>query len=653
MLSKLKTLIALCFLALLTPGSHAQQIAQTDSLERVLKTADDTTKVLTYARLSRSYQANNPAKALQTAETGLALADRINFPRGSAFNLNSIGNYYYQVGNYGKAIEAHKKAMAIRRERNDKLGLSQSLLNIGNAYYGYGNIAEATKCYFEGLKYSEPLKNDDLSTMLYSNIAVIFSQQGNHKASIQYNEKVIVIRKKINDVENLAYSYNNLGVEYRELKNYDRALFYFNMSRDAASKAKNKNMVGYALTNIGVVLNKQQKAAESLKHLQQALALQREVADKEGISFALQSMAEAYFTSGNINSSLTYYKQMLELAEEVKNQQGLSDAYLGLTKVYERKKSYALALEAHKSYMATKDSLLNATSKKQLSELQTKYDTEKKEQQIQSLNQENTIQKLSISKRNITIGSIAGLFVISIAFAALFYNRYKMKQEAKLQTEIANQQNLATQAVLEAEEKERKRIGSDLHDSVGQLFAVVKMNLDGLVTRVPMPRDEDRSLAERTRALVDESCKEVRSIAHQLMPNALLKAGLASGIRDFINKIDEENLTVNLDAKGLNDRLDGKIEMVLYRVIQETVNNVIKHSQAKRLDIQLAHEGHQVKAVVSDNGKGFDSQELENFEGIGLKNIKARVQYLKGTVDFQSQPGLGTTITIRIPLEDA
>ncbi|RZL37195.1 MAG: sensor histidine kinase, partial [Pedobacter sp.] len=199
------------------------------------------------------------------------------------------------------------------------------------------------------------------------------------------------------------------------------------------------------------------------------------------------------------------------------------------------------------------------------------------------------------------------------------------------------------------EENERKRISGELHDGLGQMFSAVKMNLSALTDGINFKDEHSKDMFNKTMNLVDESCKEVRVISHQMAPNVLLKSGLAVAVRDFINKIDSRKLKINLETFGLHERLDQNIETVLYRVIQETVNNVIKHSGANSLDIQLNKDDKGINAMIEDNGKGFDVSQLDKFEGIGLKNIRSRVNFLKGDVDFSSDSEKGTLIAIFIP----
>ena len=219
-----------------------------------------------------------------------------------------------------------------------------------------------------------------------------------------------------------------------------------------------------------------------------------------------------------------------------------------------------------------------------------------------------------------------------------------------MQAAILQQQDMATRAIIHAEENERKRIAGDLHDGVGQIMSAAKMNLSSLESRLGFNNDEDKLAFEKIVSLVDESCKEVRSVSHNMMPNALLKSGLSSAVKEFIDKIDSRVLKVNLYSEGLNERIDSNVETVSYRIIQECVNNVIKHSGANELDISLIKDADGIAATIEDNGKGFAVADKSRTEGIGLKNILTRIEYLKGAVDFDSAPGNGTLVAIHVPL---
>jgi two-component system, NarL family, sensor kinase len=302
-----------------------------------------------------------------------------------------------------------------------------------------------------------------------------------------------------------------------------------------------------------------------------------------------------------------------------------------------------LSYEYYKKYSVVKDSVFNENSNRQITELNTKYETGKKEQQLQ-------LQRSEIKRKTYLLwGSAIAALLLSIAVFSYFRKR-QLQNKIMFQAEVMKQQDLATKGIIAAEENERKRIAADLHDGVGQIMSAAKMNLSAFETEIPFKDQHQKIQFEKIIGLVDESCKEIRSVSHQMMPNALLKSGLASAIKEFIDKIDNRVLKINLHTEGLNERLETNIETVLYRVIQECVNNVIKHSGANTLDISLIKDKDGIAATIEDNGKGFNTKEAGKFDGIGLKNIISRVEFLKGTVDFDSSPGSGTLVAIHVPL---
>jgi len=372
--------------------------------------------------------------------------------------------------------------------------------------------------------------------------------------------------------------------------------------------------------------------------------------DKKQVSDTYANLGELYKDKGDYTQAISWLKKSLPLTVETKYKQGEKTVWMLLSQVYEKSGNYKEALAADKKYLLLTQQLINEGNDKQIAQMQTRYETVKKEQKINILNKENTIQKLSIAGRNKTIGIIAGLFLLSGIVTALFFNRHKLKQKAQQQALMLKQQDTLTKAIVDAEENERKRIASDLHDGVGQLFSAVKMNLSGLFDRISIAREEDRFLAENTLALVDESCKEVRTISHQMMPNMLLRSGIASDLKSFIEKIDSDTLKVTLEATGFKNKLESNVETMLYRIIQESINNVIKHAKATRLDLVLTRNGRGITAKIADNGIGFDVNERENFDGIGLKNIATRIEYLKGSIKYISEPGTGTTVLIEVPV---
>lgn len=235
-----------------------------------------------------------------------------------------------------------------------------------------------------------------------------------------------------------------------------------------------------------------------------------------------------------------------------------------------------------------------------------------------------------------------------IALSGLLAYRVKLMQSVseKLLIEKNLIQQQRTQAVLEAEERERIRIARDLHDGVGQTLAAARMTLGNYVSQKKIESSEMQNSLD----LLEDGIKEIREISHNMMPSSLTKFGLTSALKQFTNKINAlGKLEIELQIVGFKERFDEKIELVLYRIIQEIISNIIKHAEAKKVNIELVKHDNELILIIEDNGRGFDTVSTEN-HGIGLKNIATRVEYLNGNVNFDSSIGKGTSVVIEIPL---
>ena len=542
-----------------------------------------------------------------------------------------------------KAKEILKQVKSNANKIKDYYASVNADIILGNIAYFSGDHDHALKIYMTALRNSEKVNRHDLIAGVCNEIGTLLKRNKSLNEALVYYNRSLKEASLAKSTSLIANAYNNIGLVYEERGDYKRALAQYQFSLIEYRKIKEKLGESYSLEYIGYVYFLMKNYPPAINNLEKSLTLRKEIKDNYGIAICLIELTEVYKDKGDLNMAIAYGEQAVAFSKGINYPDMLQNGYLLLSKIYEENRKYEAAYSAHKTYVLVKDSIFNVTKSKQIGELQTKYETEKKQQRISILNQENTIQKL-------TIMAIVATFVLSIFIAYLIYNRYRLKQDSRLNQEVILQQDLATKAILKAEENERKRISGELHDGLGQMFSAVKMNLSALADHIQFEDAHGEEMFEKTLSLVDESCKEVRVISHQMAPNILLKSGLDIAVRDFIDKIDARKLKVNLSIFGLKERLDQNVEMVLYRVIQEAVNNVIKHAEASTLDIQLSKDGEGINVMIEDNGKGFDSSASQTLEGIGLKNMRSRVEYLKGQVDFSSIQGAGTLVAIHIPL---
>lgn len=290
-------------------------------------------------------------------------------------------------------------------------------------------------------------------------------------------------------------------------------------------------------------------------------------------------------------------------------------------------------------YIVLDENLLNMTVNKQTSELEKKY---------QSLKNDNEIlnQRSQIFIRNISLTVLA----IFLMFGFISYKYFQNKQKALLQKEILYQQDLATKAVMNTEDIERKRMATQLHDGIAQLLSAALMNVNVLEEF----KNDDQNfykILDKTKNIMSDAILDVRTLSHQIMPNMLIKNSLADALRDLISKTTSTKLDIDLRVDGLQDNLNQNIQVVMYRIIQECINNTIKHANANKVQISIFQTKHWIEAAFNDNGKGFNPLKINsNNDGIGLDNIKSRVDMLKGELQLKSTEGEGTLIKMKIPL---
>ncbi len=608
----------------------------------------DTGKLKTLSELSFFYATNNPALSLKYANEQKQIAEKVNIPKFTANAYNDIAIAQYYAGDYGLALQNNKTALAIREKLGNKGLLVSSLNKIAIIYQELGNYDTAAVYQFKILKLAEELADDGFIGVTYNNIATIYQNLKQYDKGITYARMGLQKAEKVNDNWQVARSYGTIASNYDQVKKYDSALIYYFKSLKIFKEENDLGGISAAYSNIGFVYRRNKRNADGLAAYKKAYETAIEMGNESDKAFYAADIGNVMLDLKQYKTAYTYLQESMITAKKENYLEILKMTYSGLRNYFLVEQNVDSSSFYGSKYQDVVDSLYSTTTTKQISELQTQYETEKKEQQIKLLNKENIIQKLTIGKSRFFIVVAIGLLLAGLAFSYLLYNRSKIKQQAAIQQAVMRQQELATEAVIEAEENERKRIARDLHDGVGQMMSAARMNLSLLEEHIKLNTGE-KAAYEKAVALVDESCKEVRSVSHNMMPNALIKTGLASAVRAFIEQIESPSLKVQLYTEGLNESINKNTETVLYRVLQECVNNVIKHSGATNLDIALIKDESGINATIEDNGIGFDTNDKNKFTGIGLDNIQKRIDFLKGTIEWQSSAGTGTLVAVHVP----
>lgn len=631
-----------CFL-LHSISAAAQDKEQIASLEKELSTEKtDSSRVNLMSKLFSLYRLTDSAKAMSYANDAISLARKCGFKKGESLVLLNKGAFLNQTGNNDEARELINQSLEIRKATGDDAGQGYCLRSLGNIEYDRNDYKKALELYLAAAPLFEKAK--DLKGLAgdYIWIGNVFNEgQRQYNKAIEYFTKSLEISQQVNDSLLMSYNYTNLGSAYYFAKDYKNALKYYRQSISMKAALGDERGMAAAVSNLSNVYFDQKDYDSAAYFNNKALDMRIRQGDKKGIATSYLNGANIFLLQDNLEAAKENYLKAIAIGQEIEFREPVIESYNGMSRYYEKKGNASEALSWYKKYKAANDSVYNSDISLQLSTLQTQYETSKKEQLISQ-------QKFELTKKQYWLFGSIGLCILLLILGMMIYNRNRIRQEARLQYEMMKQQELAGEAVMQAEENERKRIARDLHDGVGQMMSAAKMNLSLLETHLPQHSDE-KAAFDKAMALVDESCKEVRTVSHNMMPNALIKTGLAAAVRTFIEQIESPSLKVQLYTEGLNESINKNTETVLYRVLQECVNNVIKHAQASNLDIALIKDETGINATIEDNGRGFDTADRSKFGGIGLENMQKRISFLKGTIEWQSTPGAGTLVAIYVP----
>lgn len=623
-----------------------------DSITKELKgPMPDTSRAISMMRLAIDYEILDTAKAFEAYRNAIQFASgkNLSFQLGriyhnQSFLFSTSARYTEALANLDKAIEQYKKSNHVKA----KLWEANAYNDLANIYKNQNDFQKAVDFYMKAITETENLGMPDKLVTTYSNISNLFGDMGEKEKQKEYAFKAVEAAKKSGSKISLFTAYFMVAHFYNGQDDSKSAKIYIDSSR----KYFDENAL---INNIDIQFSYFLVSAQVFRKLNQfdsAFTLfykSYELAKKNNYRYG---MAESQLQMGAVLILQKKYaeaeKFLLSGIKDAKaiNYLGMLDeGYKYLSDVYAVTGQYKKAYEYFQEYKEANDSVNSLESKKYATELEKKYETEKKQKQIQ-------LQQAQLQRRRILnfvfIGS-AGLFLI---ISVLLYRNYRQKQ--KLQSSRIAQlekekQLTAIDAVLKGEEQERSRLAKDLHDGLGGMMSGIKYSL--LTMKKNQIMTPENSLAfDRSMDMLNSSIDEMRRVAHNMMPEALVKFGLDTALNDFCTEVDQSGaLQVNYQSFGIHkEMIEQTTAITIYRIVQELINNTMKHASAKSAIVQLSKTNGMISVTVEDDGKGFRTDILQQAKGMGWNNIRSRVDYLNGKMDVRSEAGKGTSVHIEL-----
>ena len=634
---------------------YAQQVP--DSLLRKLNTVtNDSTKGITLLEIGESIEQTTPEKSMEYYRQALNLGQQIKNNKVIQSSYYDIGVCYINLNKMDSAIHFLEAAIPFARLLNDTLGEAKLLGNIGNVWLHKKDRATAIEYYLRSARIWETCSDQRYLTMLYSNINALLDEQKEHNRALEFGNKAIALAKKIGDDYSLVNGLVNLSTTYSHLGQHEKEYELLEQALPLAKKNEDLDQIATTYHNMGDYFFKQEKFSPALEKYLESFSYVKKMGNKYHLCEISTVLALAYHKLNQDGKALQHILQAEQLADEVGVRTKLKEIYLTRAEIEQKAGNYKVASEYYSKTLTVSDSLFKTETSEKVAEAEARYQNEKKQQEIVQLEKDKQIQTLSIKQKSILnyilIGSLAALMIV----AFLGYRNLRHRQQlAKQQDELKQQriselekdkQLIAVDSMLQGQEEERSRLAKDLHDGLGGLLSGVKFSLSNMKDNLVVT-PENMAVFERSLDMLDTSIRELRRVAHNMMPEMLTKFGLDEALQEYCNTVNATKLlSVKYQSVGMDIRIEKSSEIIIYRIIQELLNNILKHAAATEAMVQVIREDSRLNVVVEDNGKGFDVKLPENNKGAGWVNIRSRVEYLKGQLDIHSEQGKGTLVNI-------
>ena len=391
--------------------------------------------------------------------------------------LNNIGIVYLNLGNNNRALECYLKAQKIYEETGNIEGLANTANNIGIIYDTLQDYEKTLNYFLKSLKIYEEIGNKNTTAFSLNNIGNVHSKIGNYDKALEYYFKSLRISEDIGFKENTVRTLNNIGDVYQILGKYNESLEYFLRSLEISEEIGIKEIVSLTMNNIGGTYYQLDDYNKALEYFLRSLKINEEIGNKEGIARALSDIGKLYLKLQNYNRSFIYLEKSLNLSKEIKSNEVVRNTYLIFSELYSAQRDYKNAFEHYKKYSEIQDSIFTEDMSHKIAEMQTKYETEKKEKEIQLLQKDNLIYKLKIERYKLEKWLLYIGLIIVLALIFIIYYFYKLKKDANLTLEKLVEKRTKE---LQSEINERKFIEKSLRKSEEKFRTLVETIDEGV-----------------------------------------------------------------------------------------------------------------------------------------------------------------------------
>ena len=663
-----------------------------DSLKQIAYSSNsDTAKSRIFYEVAETYFNQEKDSSFKYALLAASIAKKSDHELLLMHSTFLIGKIKYHIYDYDSSLFYLNSVEEIIKEKQDSALLNSFFAYKGVAIRGQGNLKEAKIWLFKSFRVAHNMgdtfaaanrlnilgnicshigENDSAIFYLYTaqklfdiigdtamyaatliNMCSIYLEMKELDKAEEYALKSIHLNKKSNHLEFLSLGYTRMGWIYSLRKNFQLAKIYYDSSLAIVSQLPPSIELANLHMNIGVIYVDQEKWEAALSEYFMARQIFYEINDIKGQLEILLNIGVIYERRGQFKKSQQMYDTALVIAEKYGFNEAIVSLYFNKYRGYELTGDYRKAFDYQTLYHTAKDSIYSLEKTKYIKDLEFKYEQEKKDAHILKLKHEALVKdaRLNTYYYRYVVGFIVFIAIVIVLLLLVYFQRQKAKKnkiihDKEVMALLEKEKTAAARALVEGQEEERKRVAMELHDGLGVLLSNVKMQFTNFIAR----SDQNSAVLHKAAIVLDRASVDVRRISHNMMPSVLTKFGLNISLEELLDEINEmKNMSASIKLQGDDKKLSENTQIMIYRIIQELVNNTIKHANANKISLILDYSLKELKIWYSDNGIGFSPGTITGT--LGLKSIASRVRFLNGELTNESKPGKGVSYIISIP----
>ena len=516
----------------------------------------------------------------------------------------------------------------------------QAELNLGKIESDRGENVKALQHYQKAMETAELTDNKAMVPHIEKNIGVLYVQWKKFDKALEYYEKAEKSAQKVGNEELLADCQNNKGIIYEQQEEYEKALTAYS---EALTHYQSKNIpekIAMAYSNMAIVYKLQKDYQKSVAYNLKAIGILEKQQDKWSMAATYNNIGNLYGEMGNYTQAVEYCNKSLTIAKEIEAEEIVGMAYESLANAAAKASDYKSAFQYHKDFSVSMNKFINKENTQQLSELNIKYETEKKEKEIVET-------KLASKQKNLWLILLGSAILIGLGI----FRNYSIRSQSK-QKQLGLENELLKEQTHSKMQEQRLEISRDLHDSLGAQLTFINSILDSLKSATSKL---DKTVSNKINTLSDfseNSINELKNTLWVLNSKEINLDDLKKKILNFIKNASEakEDIKFNFNFDvSENFNLNSKQAVNLFRTVQEIINNALKYADASEIKIDVQQNNNTLAVKIADNGKGFDYEKEKN-KSFGLKNIENRIEAVNGQIHLVTAAGKGTAYTIQITL---